>query len=448
MKHAFPFLLGALLLLATHEFILAANLSTEVVATEATTILTQSNYRFYGNENALTPTFTFAPENSSATVPAFHGMTLRLRINVLDTGVDLSSGATFKLQYAQSTSGTWTDIGTSTTWTFFNNPGVADGQLIVTNVLSNSDVGATYNESNPTAGTPSTILATQRGEWDWVLKNNLASSSGNWFFRMVRASGTALNAYNRYPALILINPADVASSTFATSGGTFAFPLADGNTCDFTIPSNFYTEELRFRTFAYPSSTFISDKPPPSGQEFVGSVFDFNWYTTSTESVVTSLSSGIAVTCSYKDSDIGTNDETTLKPYRRGVTDTSWTLISGSTINTASNTVTFSTASFSSFALLGSPAGGSGSSDGKNPSVVISGGAPSIEEAPATKPVEPSKILDAADLNRDRRIDIADLSILLYHYQKRGLAVQAYDLNGDLTIDLIDISILIYYWTE
>lgn len=297
MKYVFVFLAGAFLSLAAYEFILAANLGTQVTATEAATILTQSDYRFYANVDGLTPVTALASENTSTSTPST-GSVLRLRMNIKDSSSELAAGATFNLQYSNSTSSGWTDLSTSTTWIFFDNPSVADGQTIVTTVLTDSDAGESYGESNPSAATPNAILAGQKGEWDWVMYNNTATSTSDWYFRMIYSSGTALTTYENYPKLAAV------------------------------------------------SST--------------------------------------------------------------------------------------------------SPSGGGG-----NPSVTISGGgAPVVEEAQITKPVEPSKILGTADLNRDGRIDIVDLSILLYHYEKSGPGIRAYDLNDDLVIDLADISILIYYWTS
>ncbi|HEY4502955.1 MAG TPA: dockerin type I domain-containing protein [Candidatus Paceibacterota bacterium] len=53
-----------------------------------------------------------------------------------------------------------------------------------------------------------------------------------------------------------------------------------------------------------------------------------------------------------------------------------------------------------------------------------------------------------ADFNCDRRVDIFDLSILLYYIEQSGPAFAPYDLSGDGKFDLTDISILFYYWDE
>ena len=52
-----------------------------------------------------------------------------------------------------------------------------------------------------------------------------------------------------------------------------------------------------------------------------------------------------------------------------------------------------------------------------------------------------------ADINKDGQVDLVDLSILLYHYNKSPGVQAPYDFNEDGKVDLIDISILMYYWT-
>jgi hypothetical protein len=51
------------------------------------------------------------------------------------------------------------------------------------------------------------------------------------------------------------------------------------------------------------------------------------------------------------------------------------------------------------------------------------------------------------DFNCDGRVDIVDLSIILYYYQRSGASVARYDLNRNGTVDFPDISIMMYHWT-
>lgn len=57
-----------------------------------------------------------------------------------------------------------------------------------------------------------------------------------------------------------------------------------------------------------------------------------------------------------------------------------------------------------------------------------------------------AKILKISDFNSDGRVDILDLSILLYYYGESGSGISFYDLKQDSLIDFLDVSILFYYW--
>jgi hypothetical protein len=53
-----------------------------------------------------------------------------------------------------------------------------------------------------------------------------------------------------------------------------------------------------------------------------------------------------------------------------------------------------------------------------------------------------------ADLNCDGKVNLFDLSILLYYMKHPGSFDAFHDLNKDGKIDLADISVLFYYWDE
>jgi len=280
----------------------ASELLTTVITLPPQVTLYQHTYQWYDNIDALTPVTPKANENTSIDTPSA-GTVLRLRLNIEDSVVDLSSGATFKLQYSNSTSGSWIDVSTSTSWVFFDNPGVADGQIIATTVLSDSTVGESYGESNPSAATPNDILQGQKGEWDWVIYNNSASTESNWFFRMIYASSTALENYIRYPALN-----------------------------------------------AVPAAPPVTPPTSPSPQS-----------------------------------------------------------------------------------------GGGG------------GGTGFLATSARKLPIPPPLVAppyQRIDFNGDSRIDIVDLSVLLYYYNQRAPSWSYFDLDGDGWIDFPDISILMYYWTS
>ncbi len=283
----------------------AQNVSTTVLTTPSVAAITQRDYRWYANEDALTPTGSLAAENVTTSVPV-SGTTLRLRMNIGAETFSLAAGTTFLLQYATATGGPWTSLSTSTDWIFSDNPGVADGQIIVTTVLASSDTGESYGESNPSAASPNAVSAGQEGEWDWVVQNNTATTSASWFFRMIYSSGTTLSAYTRYPTL--------AATTTATSTATTTTPGGGGGPT-YGGGGGFPLPPFRIET----------EKPPPT---------------------------------------------------------------------------------------------------------------------PCDSP-----IVERVDLSGDCRVDMVDLSILMYYYRQAGPGIAEYDFNENGRVDLFDVSVMMYYWT-
>jgi hypothetical protein len=180
--------------------------------------LTQSHYRWYANANVITPTdpwpsgATDLNEDSaiSSDSSVIYGAVVRLRMSILDSNVALSSSAAaFTLQYAEgatcSTDMSWHPVGlmssTTAEWRGYNNASVSDGGTISSLVLSNSDVGGSYEEENDSANNPNTISTTQDAEWDWVLQHNGVAGT-TYCFRVIKSDGETLNAYSVYPQLV------------------------------------------------------------------------------------------------------------------------------------------------------------------------------------------------------------------------------------------------------
>lgn len=302
---------------ADFRYVFGATVNFSVTASPESVLLAQSDYRWYENIDALTPSPSLGAENTSVTMPAVGGE-IRLRLNVRDSSAQFDAGSIVKLQFANSTSGPWTDVGTSTAWIFFDNPGVADGQIIASPLLANSDVGESYGESNPSAAAPNAIIPGQYGEWDWVLSNNSASTASGWFFRMTDSSGGAFNAYDRYPALTAIPPVPPPPP---------APPPAPPPGCTNCGPVN---------------PPFPPPSPPPTPP-------------------------------------------------------------------------------------------------------------PAVPPPPPGLPIPPPLIPPAfqlMDLNGDYRVDIVDLSILLFYYERSDEAALRYDFNRNGIVDFPDVSILLFYWTE
>ena len=171
------------------------------ISTSAPTY-SQDEYQWFLNIDQKSPAFALASENTPYT-EASSPQVLRLRMNVLISAVDLpADGEAFKLQYAVTTTGPWTDVGPTTStgaWRGFDNPSVSDGVVISVPKLTNTDKRESYEESNPSVANLNSILTTQRGEWDWVIQNNNALSETRYYFRMVTVDGAALSSYLQYP---------------------------------------------------------------------------------------------------------------------------------------------------------------------------------------------------------------------------------------------------------
>lgn len=291
--------------------VLGLTTTTSTVVVTGQAALTQSDYRWYVNGDALTPTSSLASQNTVTTTPSV-GTVLRLRMNLL-AGEDQAAGLTFKLQYSNSTSSGFLDVGTTSTWIFYDNPGVADGQIIATTLLTTSNVGESYGESNPSAASPNAILSTQYGEWDWVIQNNSADTTINWYFRMIYSSGTALDAYTQFPTLSAVSVTTTTPTSTTPGGG--ATTGGGGGSLIFPKPV--------FPTFDPEGPT----KPRP--------------------------------------------------------------------------------------------------------------------DSPCD-----NLALQKADLSGDCRVDLIDLSILLYYYEEAGPTIARYDFNENGRVDFPDISVLMFYWTK
>jgi len=167
----------------------------------------------------------------------------------------------------------------------------------------------------------------------------------------------------------------VGQQTFtATDGGEFSFE-SDGLTATFTIPEDFYNENLQLQVISNPNTEFVESHPAPSGMDFVGRVYHIDFFTLSGSSVP-ALDETVTMVLPYSTAQISGFIESTLEPRRW--TGLAWSLVSGFILDTDTKTVTFSTAEFSTFALFAeeepepepepepspAPSGGSGGGGG------------------------------------------------------------------------------------
>ncbi len=143
------------------------------------------------------------------------------------------------------------------------------------------------------------------------------------------------------------------TSTISSSGGSHSFDNNDGLAADFTFPDGFHTESVRLFANSYASGFFDATKPAPTDKSAVGKTYDFILYEESSENKMATTSESITIVLRYNESDVSGINEAVVAPYRWGDNDSSWQEITGSTLDTSNNKVTFSTSDFSSFALFG-----------------------------------------------------------------------------------------------
>ena len=100
--------------------------------------------------------------------------------------------------------------------------------------------------------------------------------------------------------------------------------------------------------------------------------------------------------------------------------------------------------------FLGFPGSASSSSSTASSSAGIAGGGGiATETLPLPpKPKPSAEVLRILDCNADGRINLVDLSCLLYYTDKTGPEIEPHDFNKDGVVDLVDVSILLYYWYD
>jgi hypothetical protein len=185
-----------------------------------------------------------------------------------------------------------------------------------------------------------------------------------------------------YTTSCITSAGSTATPIFSpTNGGTYTMLNANNSAATVNLPQNFYTDncDMRMQMFSYEKTAFMTSKPPPTGKNFCGKVYDFVFIDGSGTNIST-LAKPASITLTYTDDEVSGFDENTLAPYRRGDSDSSWQPISGAVVDTANNTVTFSNTNFSSISLIGEPqttspaSGNTGGGGGGTSSLFINAG--------------------------------------------------------------------------
>lgn len=195
----------------------------------------QNYYRFYEDNDALTPTDPWPPglsdlgENTSITlddVPLGEDDYLRIRMSLRITNANMPAGfQQFKLQFAERLTtctavGSWTEVGNSTSsaiWRGYIGTSTVDGTSLSTEtpvpgdlLISVSDVAGSLESTNPSASNPYVVFDTEDVEYDWFVQQNGANPNTPYCFRMVKSDDSPLDGYLHYPQ---IRTADFSPAT-------------------------------------------------------------------------------------------------------------------------------------------------------------------------------------------------------------------------------------------
>src|SRR3989338_1586595 len=181
---------------------------------------------------------------------------------------------------------------------------------------------------------------------------------------------------------------DLDMHRFATSG-SFLDAIANPNDasvrCNFAFPQDALSSgaTVAMTVYSTTESAVTADAPLPSGKLGANTFYNFSFTNESTGSAITSFDKPITLTFFYSDADISGLDESTVVPYRWD--GSSWSALTGYTIDTGANKVTVSTQHFSTFALLGTaPAAGDQASESSGSSGGGGGGGGGIISSPTS----------------------------------------------------------------
>ena len=199
----------------------------------------QSAYRLFNNLDSTDVGTALAAQDIAAILGST-GAAFRLRMLLHIGAAQLNASAqNFKLQFAQQ-SGTcdtafsgesYADVTAATVIAYNNNATPADGASLTANANdpthgADTIVNQTYEELNNFTNSVAAIPSAQDGKWDFSLKDNGATASTAYCFRVVKSDGTVLDTYTQIPQITTAAAAVVSVS------------VSDGAVTYGTIPAN------------------------------------------------------------------------------------------------------------------------------------------------------------------------------------------------------------------
>jgi hypothetical protein len=187
----------------------------------AETSIRQTQYRFYADNDALTPTDPWPAgasdlgENAAITDsdnPLGEGERTRIRVGLYINNASLpAQSVSFKLQHALrittcSAIGSWSDVdtaGAGGVWRAYAGTPVGGTELTGEDslLLSASNIAGTYEEDSPSVNNPNSAEVGDYIEYDWLIEHNAAIQQSSYCFRMVEHDGTLLDGYEVYPVV-------------------------------------------------------------------------------------------------------------------------------------------------------------------------------------------------------------------------------------------------------
>jgi len=237
------------------------------------------------------------------------------------------------------------------------------------------------------------------------------------------------------------------------SASSTLFVNSNGTKLNLDFPANFLSScgNVNRTILSQQESVVIIDKPLLSGKLAADTFYDVSFKCSDTGNAVTSLDSAVTFTFTYTDSDISGINESTMAAYRW--TGSAWEALSGATIDTAANTVTVTSQNLSTFGLFGSaPSASPSPSPSSSQDNQAAGSVTFLPPIPKpifpllTPPSEIKRCGDA-DFLCDKVTDITDFSSFLYLSGFSPINNPA-DINRDGAIDIADASIMFYHWSE
>lgn len=205
-------------------------------------VINQSAYRFFENNNSASVSTVLAATNTAVTISnsnARESFRLRLLLDISSSMLN-AGGQSFKLQYvgkgtgscASPSGGTpssYTDVTATTHISFKHNATMTDATAATANASldpvhsSHTNVMQTYEEANNFTNAAN-IPAGQDGLWDFPLVvRSDAPTNTTYCLRVAKSDGSALDGYTVYPEVTTDRAYNASTILTATSGGSGTF---------------------------------------------------------------------------------------------------------------------------------------------------------------------------------------------------------------------------------